>query len=150
MKSQVLAGQIWSYNGKKNYLVTKVSDDGYCNIQDMDTNDTIDRYSQSTLSEHGYNDGTWKLVKNIMTVAECPECNQEKEIPEGDFLCKECRRQVLINGRMIVELNEGVSIASFEGNAEEFSIKTDTEFVLKVRKDDIPIPVLLALKEFVK
>lgn len=153
--TQVRNGQIWKFLNKTEYLVSEVDQEEQTSkIQAVDT------LSEERISAAPYRLDNFDLEENQWVLIsdpekECPECNEQKIIPEGDFLCSVCRGKQMTTGRLIAEVHGELLIVNFEGNNEEISfdgpeVIKQQQPLLRIQRSDLSIPVLEALREFVK
>lgn len=100
-----------------------------------------DAYSFSNLTTE-----RWKVV---VTLTECPECNNEKVIPEGDFLCQDCRKSIPVEGRVIAERDGAIMIAYLTGTSESLTIAADDLPGIILKRADVGPTAMEVLKRFV-
>lgn len=145
---KVREGQVYKYSKDIEYRIDNVRySTNSCTIFNLETNKVANStYPISTIES----DAKWELYSDVVKI--CAECNEEKEIDPSDFICEECRKKVMVDGRLVAELRGELLIIGFKGNAEEISL---TEYntgieILRLQRFDLPVPVLEALRKFVE
>lgn len=143
---KVREGQVWEYDHNTKYGIEKVRND-VCRIRNLANNKSINE--NYALEEFGKT--KWVLISDPTPDRECVECGEIKEIPEGDFLCDECRAKVMENKRLIAAIDDNLMIIGFKGNQDQliFYDHTTEEVILSLYREDITASVLKVLKDFV-
>lgn len=74
----------------------------------------------------------WQI---IVSLVECPECGLEKSIPDGDFLCSDCRKAIPIEARIIAEKDGELIIAYLSGTNTGMTLSAENLSVVLKRED---------------
>lgn len=153
-------GDIWTLNGKE-YLITRIRPDA-CTLWGYSVNlikdeDAIRDICDGTLKVH--NDTyhlanfakDWQYNRNLnvdgSTAVICPECSKSCHIPEGDFICEECRGKVFDDFRVIAQQDSdsALDIVMVRLSKEELHLNG-----LIFKRDEFPTKFVEALQRFLQ
>lgn len=145
-------GDIWLHDKRIYYRISRISSRD-CHIQKVVRRDgkwENENSNNPSYSLDNFQKSIWTLFEAAAAIAECPECNEEKQIPKDDFLCAECRAVMPVNCRLVADIRDDEVIVVISGTEDRLEILRDGSSLVSFKREDLPEVAIITLKKFLE